>query len=249
MDIDQAKQILSTYRENHAPTEEQQAALTLLESDDALAAWYTEDQSFDAAIRDKLSEVVAPPSSMDDLLQQLRGAPNVVTLPEQRTSRRQALALVATLVGLLAIIGLVIQGRSQSIDDMATFRSDMVEFVRSMTETDVTKGNHMIIAATLRKGGAPLSTNVTARFGEGAEMGCLVRDWHDTKVSMVCLNVGSDGQVVHLFAIAKDALSITGEDQMNHVVEEQNLKTKAWQEGEHYFLLVGDSEETELPNV
>jgi hypothetical protein len=202
MSRDEAKEILSAFRPG---TEDESdpvfvEALQLAEHDRELAAWLTERQAFDSAVKRRLAGSPLPLG----LFEEIRiGA--TLRQTKARHRRQRLFALAACLVLFLTLAGLWLHHRNfTEPTQFAACRSEMVRVLQQFPRLDLETAN----LAQARGWFADRLHLLQIQFPAGLQrfptIGCRTLDWHNHPLGLICFMV--DGEVVHFIVIPRSSI-------------------------------------------
>lgn len=187
------KETLSAFRkgdETRCPDEFAEA-FEALESNPELAAWFEEDQLFDADFRGALNELAVPP---------LKAAPSAPQIKRPSFLRKAVAAGIALVLGGLAFSLNNYRLDQRSATLVNDLRQSMAAFAASNFELDAMNNDLSVLQELNVSNGGTEGQALTKIFEKGLPMGCKVVDWNGHSVSLYCF--GNDkGQVVHAFVV------------------------------------------------
>jgi hypothetical protein len=259
----EAKLILCACRpdgqDQHDPSVKE--ALDLAEHDPALAAWLAREQTLDASLCSKLSEVKIPATLKAEILAGARVVKPQTLWKDLRTvlSAAAAVALAAIMVWSkeaphngfsLAAAPSVVSVPSAGASTLASFRDDMAEsfaqmqsvgFNPDLRTSDVDQINQFLtqrVSRTVEVG------QIVDNLGDASLFGCRIAQWNGLQVAMLCLR--REGQEAHLFVTQKSALAGLDDLKPKTVETCSGYPASAWQDGDKAYVLVGHTPETDL---
>jgi anti-sigma factor RsiW len=258
MDREEARLILQSCRPGDQDAGDPQfaEALALAKSDPELAAWFAEQQKFDAQVRDAIQSLPVPL----DLKATILAGENpplqkIVELPEAAWWRKLFLfmspvswAMAAT---ILIFLGLAIFfNQSKGGARFADYSARMVfAAVNDKNHVDVDNSDMKQVVAWLGEHhGENNFVLPVALNGEKGLMGCRVLDWHGQKISMLCYGLKNSGHVDLFVADAKIFSDAPPVDQPQFA-SSGGMPTASWSHDGQVYLLVGHNSGTDLEKV
>jgi hypothetical protein len=205
MNNETAKVILSAYRHDGADAQDPlfTDALQQARLDPELGKWFDEQRAFDHRIFQAVQRIEAPAS----LKEVLTAAGQGLKARPRPGSRIPWLALAAVLVvsGLL-LVGPLGVNRSKN-DSLAVFQKDALAMLSGQPgpKLDLMTPSLPATQDYIARKQGPLAPTLPAALKEMRTAGCLVTEWHHYRVSVTCF-LTSDGQLVHLVVLPRDAL-------------------------------------------
>lgn len=239
MNNEEAQFILRAYRPGGQDADDPQfaEALQMVRSDPQLAVWFAEEMSLDAAIGSKLRDTRVPADLRAAIL---AGRNMVERVPGWR--RGTVWALAASVVFLLALAAVWLRPPGGS--SLAAYRNAMAEMLSS---GQYQLGNHNESVENLQQW---LSAHQgVGDFALPAGMknfpgyGCVVLNWNEKKVTMLCLRSRENG-IVHLFVLDRRALPDAPPPGATQFAKAGEWMTASWTQGDKIYLLAsgGDRE-------
>ncbi len=207
-------------------------AFEQLRHDAALQRWFDREQTFAAAVAEKLNSIPPPPTLRDAILAGAR----VTHVTRQSTSRWMrpllfAAAAALVLAGVAAWWSLApIPGNT--LDEFAV---NFVErrFLLQKRAPDVSE-----LKTWLAARGGPLPRQLPASFSNLRALGCRTLDFKGHDVSLLCFE--RDGREFHVFVARRDDLapstlrSLAPTERSHHTVT-------AWSDEQNHYVLVSDA--------
>ncbi|MBL9113882.1 MAG: hypothetical protein JNJ83_02670 [Verrucomicrobiaceae bacterium] len=264
MNNQEAKLILCACRsdgqEQHEPSVRE--ALDCAESDPVLAAWLAREQTLDAALCAKLSEIPVPASLKSEILAGARVIKPTFVWTDARTllGAAAAVALAAVMVwskdapagaGSLPVFAQASpSGVSSAVASLASFRNDMagsfaqmqsVGFTPDLRTSNVDAVEDFLtqrVSRTIEVG------EIVDNLGDARLFGCRMAEWRGQKVSMLCLNSGTEE--AHLFVVHQSALTDVEDVKPKMIENCSGYPAAAWRDGDKAYVLVGHRPETDL---
>ena len=253
MNRKEAKLILQSYRHCGQDAGDPQfaEALVLAQSDVELAAWFADQQKFDAFASRKLKSVDVPP----DLKSKILAGENS---QQQKAIELPALAWLQNLfhspvswamaAAIVILFSLAIFWKQpESAARFADYSVQMVSAaVNDTNHVDVENSDMKQVVAWLgehhgeNKFVLPVALN-----GANGLVGCRVLDWHGQKVSMLCYGLNGVGHVDLFIAEAKVFPDAPLVDQPQFA-SGGGIPTASWSHDGMVYLMVGHSADADL---
>ncbi len=241
MDKLEAREILRLYRPGTERDEDPQmtAALKLARQDTELGQWLESHGAFYLAMRNKLKEIPVPADLKRNILREdavRRG--RIVEL------RNAVLPLAAAAAIILLAVGMWSYFTGETTQDFAACRERLVKqsqrgYAMTMTNTNLEAIHSFLLAKHCPD---YVLTKPLARLpGEG----CTTLEWHDRKVSMVCLKADGNKELF-LFVMDGAKLRHTPAAGAAEYSQVHRLMTASWTEGDKIYILAGPGSEAEL---
>jgi hypothetical protein len=206
MDREEAKKVLQAHRATDLDTTQPAfaEALVLAESDPELKAWWEAQQAFDSKVAAKLQGVPVPADLRASILAGHRSA--------ELFALRPFFPFWLAAAAAVAIICAV--GTSFHVDYLASqhiptddYQVAALNFLgNDAPDLAMTSTDHDKILAWLKNKNAPMGGDMPGKMQQLATVGCQKYVVHGHDVSLVCFTM-ADGRIVHLFMVARDALS------------------------------------------
>jgi hypothetical protein len=245
MDKSAAKEILRLYRPGTVDDQDPQMieALKFARQDPELAQWLEAHGKFQQAIRDKLKQIPIPADLKRNILRAdaaRRG---------RATEFRNALVplAAAALIAFLAVaVWSHLHGQTAE-NDFSTCRERIVMraqrgYSMPMMSSDLNAIHKYILDKQYPDYALPKP--LAQLTGEG----CALVDWHERKISMVCLKANS-GKEYFLFVMDRAQLqnppppAEAASPQYEQVL---HLMTASWTQGDKIYILAGPGEQADL---
>jgi hypothetical protein len=227
----QAKTVLIACRPgtDDLRTPEADAALELARRDPELRAWWKAQQAFHNQVRADLAGIEVPPDLRDRILSRAK----VVKLPVWR--HPAALSAAAAIVLLLTAVA-VWKAPSSAENSFETFRSRMVRNVLRQYRMDITTSDMTQVRQFLATNNAPANFVLPPKVNELPVMGAGLLSWRDRRVSMVCLNGGTNGTV---FVFIVDSRALSHAPRQRELAQVSELNTASWSEAGKTYVVAG----------
>jgi hypothetical protein len=258
MDREEAKFILQSCRPGDQDAGDPQfaKALALAKSDPELAAWFAEQQKFDAQVRDAIQSLPVPLDLKATILAD-RNPPlqKIVELPEAAWWRKLfsfmppvSWAMAATILIFLGIA--IFWSQLKRGASFADYCAQMVSAaVNDKNHVDVGNSDMKQVVAWLgQHQGENKFVLPVALNGDSGLMGCRVLDWHGQKISMLCYGLKNSGHVDLFVADVKIFSDAPPVDQPQFA-SRSGLPTASWSHASQVYLLVGHSSGTDLEKI
>lgn len=194
MTLDQAKVILSGYRPNGRDADDPRfsEALELARHHPELARWFAEQQAFDGAMTQALTQSPVPLGlKAAILLRAQAGRPEkLIRLPWWHWRAPIPISAVAATFLMLAVIGAL--WLYEPSDQYADFRDEVV--ARTWAEASHLRlhtGDLTQIRAWLASQGAAGNFILPKGLSDLRPVGCSTVEWRGNKVGLLCLSSGS----------------------------------------------------------
>lgn len=217
------------------------AALELVQQDAELRQWWEQQQGFHEEARRRFQEIPVPARLREHILSRTK----IIELPWwRRPVVWSAAAAVLLLIGMVALWQR--QGQSSAESSFSTFRSRMVQSVLRQYRMDIMTNDMGYIRRFLDGHQAPSDYTLPAGLARLPAMGAGVLSWQDRRVSMVCLDSGTNG-TLFLFVVDKNSMQNPPQKQVAATVKE--LATISWSEAGKTYVLAGSGEKEWLEGI
>ena len=243
MDSQKAKVILQSYRPGGQDAADPlfAEALEQVRRDPELRAWFADQQTFDAAVREQLQRVPVPIELKNAILAQHK-----IVAPTWRARRFVIAALAAMLVvaATLAVIWLTPVGRFGRAT-MAKFEREMPAILSEGFNLEFLDTDATALQSWLRNRRSVDDFALPATVARLPGYGCRVLDWRGHKVAVMCFRA-PDGKLIHLFTLKRVELpkfELTGDF---HLARSREWATASWIRGDRVFLLATLGDEASL---
>ena len=231
MNSAQAKTILIACRPgtDDLRTPEADAALELARQDPELRAWWKEQQMFHQQVSASLGGMEVPGDLRDRILSRAK----TVNLPLWR--HPAVLSAAAAIVLLLAAVA-VWRNTSSADDSFEIFRSRMVRNVLRQYRMDITTSDMTRVRRFLATNNAPADFVFPPKVNQLPVMGAGLLSWRDRRVSMVCLNGGTNGTV---FVFIVDSRALSHVPRERELAQVSDLNTVSWTVAGKTYVMAG----------
>jgi anti-sigma factor RsiW len=253
MNREEAKLILQVCRPGGQDAEDPQfaEALALVKSDAELAAWFADQQKFDAFASRKLKSVVVPSGLKAKILADaIPARQKIVELPAPAWWQNLLHSPVSWAMAVVVVIFLSLAfywKQPESTAHFADYSAQMVSAaVNDAHHVDVENSDMKQVVAWLgehhgeNKFVLPVALN-----GSNGLVGCRVLDWHGHKVSMLCYGLSDPGHVDLFVAEANVFPDAPPEDKPQYV-SSGGMPTASWSHEGMVYLMVGHSADADL---
>jgi hypothetical protein len=212
-------------------TPEADAALEVTRRDPELRHWWQQQQEFHKKLGTELRDLPVPEHLRDRILARAK----TVRLPVWR--RPAILSAAAAVVLLLTFVAF--WKRPSAENSFQTFRARMVANVLRQYRMDLTTGDMTQIRQFLATNNAPADYVLPPPINRLPAMGAGLLSWQDRRVSMVCLNGGTNG-TVFVFIVARDALRDA--PQARDLARVNELSTVSWSDAGKIYVVAAAGE-------
>jgi anti-sigma factor RsiW len=258
MNRDQARLILQSYRPAGQDAADPQfaEALALAKQDAELAAWFAEQQKFDAQISREIKSLPAPSDLKAKILARRNSQrQQIVELPAPVWWRDlfsfNSPVSWAMAAAMLILFNLAIFWRhAESTARFADYSAQMVSAaVNDTNHVDVANSDMKQVVAWLGEHqGESQFVLPVALNGSSGLMGCRVLDWHGQKVSMLCYGLKGSGHVDLFVAEAKYFPDAPPVDQPQFA-SSGGMPTASWNHDGKVYLMVGHNTSADLEKI
>jgi hypothetical protein len=246
VDKKEAMEILRLYRPgtDNDPDPRLAEALQLARQDPELAHWFEAHCGFYTALRSKLKEIPVPADLSQKILRaeavrRRRIVPWNKILPP--------LAAAATVVFLATALWFhILRVRSDNFPDARErlAKEPQRGYVMTLISTNLDAIHSYLLAKQCP------DYQLTKPLAKLDGLGCADLQWHDRRVSMVCLKdkQGKDGKPADLYLFAMEKANfrnapLPGEMKFEKI---HRLMTASWTQGDKLYILAGPGEEADL---
>jgi anti-sigma factor RsiW len=256
MNREEARLILQSCRPGGQDAADPQfaEALALAKQDAELAAWFADQQKFDAFASRKLKSVAVPSDLKAKILAEaIPARQKIVELPApawwQNLFRPPvSWAMAAMIVILLSLA--VFWKRPESAAHFADYSAQMVSAaVNDTNHVDVENSDMKQVVAWLGEHHGENKFILPAALnGANGLVGCRVLEWHGQKVSMLCYGLSGAGHVDLFVADAKvfpDAPPVDSPQ----FASSGGMPTASWSHDGMVYLMVGHSADADLKKL
>jgi anti-sigma factor RsiW len=253
MNREEAKLILQVCRPGGQDAGDTQfaEALALLKSDTELAAWFADQQKFDAFVSRKLKSVAVPPGLKAKIL---AGAipvrQKIVELPAPAWWQKLfhspvSWAMAAIVVIFLSLV--IFWKQPENGSRFADYSTQMVyAAVNDAHHVDIENQDmKQVVAWLVEHHGENKFVLPAALNGSNGLAGCRVLDWHGRKVSMLCYGLSGPGHVDLFVTGAKFFPDAPPEDKPQFI-SNGGMPTASWSHEGMVYLMVGHSVNADL---
>jgi hypothetical protein len=232
-------------------------ALALAKSDLELAAWFAEQQKFDARVRHSIQSLPVPP----DLKAKILAGQNP---PRQKIIERSApvwwqnlfsfrspISWATATAAICLLLGTAVFWKSSvGSTRFADYSAQMVfAAVNDKNHVDIDNSDMKQVVVWLGDHhGENNFVLPVALNGDSGLMGCRVLDWHGQKISMLCYGLKNSGHVDLFVADAKIFTDAPPADQPEFA-SRSGMPTASWSHDGQVYLLVGHNSGTDLEKV
>lgn len=226
------KEILSAYRngDEERYADDFDEAFMALETDEELAAWFNEDQAFDAEFGARIKEFEVPEQKKVESPKAL-----IVHFPLFK------LAVAALLILGLGFFGVIRFDQIQQVKTAArvdNFRHSMAVFAESKFELDLMNNDLSKLRSIVTAKGGSAGDALDQIFKHSMPKGCKVVNWGETTVSLYCF-ANDQGQVVHSFVVPLKQLNgPRAADYIRTIVSHENRENGGFVSGDMAYLLI-----------
>ena len=232
MNTQETKRILSSYRPgSHAVVDmEVGAALSEVERDAGLRAWFEGQNAFHGAIRRCVGEIPVPSGLPERILAAVKIVP---MRPWWQSPIAWGLAATfAVLAGLFLAVA-----RPFAPENWGRFRDRMVAWSVHEYRMDIVTNQMTALREFHASRGTPSDYSLPAGLAKLPPMGGGSLTWRDHPASMVCLNF-ENRSVLYLFVIESEAVRLAPPTKPTFSKHgNERLLTASWTEGNKSYLL------------
>jgi hypothetical protein len=232
MDRQEAKLLLQAHRPNGSdPMQPAFAeALTLVESDPELKAWWEAQQSFDLKVAAKLAEIPIPAGLRSTIMagrkiEQL--TPQTSLLPWLAMAAVVAILCVAGTFKEVAVATGPLPHMAYEAQVLPLLRDDAPNLAMISSDRDK-------ISVWVNGQSAPMGA-LPDGLKSLSPIGCQKYSVHGHNVSLVCFTM-ADGHIAHLFVVMQSAIS-DPQGNTPEMHEMQGWSTASWSDGQMSYLL------------
>jgi anti-sigma factor RsiW len=259
MNREEARLILQSYRPAGQDAADPQfaEALALAKQDAELAAWFAEQQKFDAQISREIKSLPAPSDLKAKIL--ARGnsqRQKIVELPAPAWWRDLfsfnspvSWAMAAAML-ILFSVAIFWRQAEKSTTRFADYSVQMVSAaVNDTNHVDVADSDMKQVVAWLGEHhGESQFVLPVALNGSSGLMGCRVLNWHGQKVSMLCYGLKDSGHV-DLFVAEADYFSDAPPPDEPQFASRGGMPTASWSHDGKVYLMVGHNASADLEKI
>jgi anti-sigma factor RsiW len=250
---EEAKLILQVCRPGGQDAEDPQfaEALALVKSDAELAAWFADQQKFDAFASRKLKSVVVPSGLKAKILADaIPARQKIVELSTPAWWQKLLHSPVSWAMAVVVVIFLSLAfywKQPESTAHFADYSAQMVSAaVNDAHHVDVENSDMKQVVAWLGEHhGENKFVLPVALKGSNGLVGCRVLEWHGQKISMLCYGLSGPGHVDLFVAEANVFPDAPPEDKPQYV-SSGGMPTASWSHDGMVYLMVGHSADADL---
>jgi anti-sigma factor RsiW len=252
MNREEAKLILQVFRSSGADLDDPQfaEALALAKSDSELAAWFADQQKFDALAARAITSAPVPLDLKAKILASVAPAPEktieqpVLTWWQNIISLRSpvAWAMAAVIVALLSLV--VFWSKPVKMEQFADYRAAMIRAsANEIHHVDMHNDNLGEVEAWLAAHHALTNFNLPLAMRHSSGLnGCRVLDWHGQMVSMLCFSLDGSKHV-DLFVAKLTNLANPPPLGRPEFAQVGQRATASWSAAGKVYLMVGQVDE------
>jgi hypothetical protein len=198
-----AKFVLNTYRPGGADAQDPtfRSALDQAARDPDLAAWFTEQRSFDSLVAAKLTEITPPPNLYSAILAGMETRP-----PVRRFAMRPIFALAAVLVlsGVIVVPMYLEHESSRALIEKFQKANLTMLSSPSWPQLDLVTNDFARTQEYLAQMNAPCVPQLPGALLSLPTAGCKAFTWNNRQLSLTCFRLPS-GELLHVFVIDEKA--------------------------------------------
>jgi anti-sigma factor RsiW len=253
MNREEAMLILQVYRPGGRDADDPQfiEALALAKRDPELAAWFAEQQKFDALVSGGLRQVRAPHDLRAKILageqKQRTVEPAVSFWWQNLFSWHSPISWAMAAAVLIFLSMAVLWNKHESSANFANYRGQMVRAAENDTHhVDVLNSNMKQVLAWLGEHQGENNLVLPPAFsGATGLVGCRVLDWHGQTVSMLCYKLKGSAHM-DLFVAKAGAFPDAPPPDKPQFVKSDGMATASWSHDGMAYLIVGHGGEAIL---
>lgn len=237
MDTKEVKQVLSAYQsdKDHFSDPHMLEALSMLDKEPDLAAWFDNQLAFDRQVHEALEEVPDIAGLKSRILADYRQARKGKVIRYIRWASAIAAVLLLGVAGFLGYVS----NYNSKMHEYATLREGMSHFIAGSYFTlDFIDTDLEHIGEWLEAEDAPLFEGIPAALAAKEPIGCKKMNWNGQVVSLVCFHREA-GTIVHMFVAERDGFSEEAIANLDEVLISHGLETGGWMTDTHVYLLTG----------
>ena len=240
MDNQQAKEILSLYRAglDEATDPFFAEALAQAQRDPELGRWFEKQSAIDAAMREKFQQIAAPASLPQQIL-----AERKIVRPAIWWAHPALWAAAAAAIVLAVLVGYLLQ--QPETPNFQSYRKNMAKLVSGEYKMMLETNDLGAIRQFLGKNHGVADYVLTKEMEKLPAEGCALINWHDRRVSLVCLERGHDDDLF-LFIVDRSALPDPPPSQTAQFARVNNMTTASWTVGDKTYVLASKGNEEDL---
>jgi uncharacterized membrane protein YbaN (DUF454 family) len=235
---DEAKNILLLYRHGTADTDDPPIAeaLALAKRDPELARWLEKHCARQFVLREKFRQIGAPAGLKEQVISEQAAQAKIIFWRQNAV-----LAAAAVVVALVALAPFWFRFH-HSDDTLAIYQNRMAGVALRGYAMDLETNGVAPIRAYFAQHGAPADFVLSAPLGKIALAGCAIKNWQNTKVSMICFRTGKPlpaGEPGDLWLFVVDRASVKNAPAAGppQFVKVNQLVAAVWTQGDKFYLL------------
>ncbi|MBI1177785.1 hypothetical protein GC207_10145 [bacterium] len=239
MNLEEAKRILLAYRPgtDDANDPDVRAALAEAARSPDLAAWWRDQQTVRAELRDRFRSISPPANLKENIL----AAHKTIEIKWWRTTRFRAAAIAACLIGLISVLIWRPAPKESRFDE---FRDRMVRTVIREYRMDITNNVEGEVRGFLTRNSDYPDFQLTPSLKTVPLFGAGKLTWTGHPVSMICFKRKPD-VLMYLFVIDRSAFdSPPGSRPV--FAEVARRATASWSDGNRVYTLTSEAGESDL---
>jgi hypothetical protein len=209
MTREQAQEILLLQRPGAAADGDSDTAeaLRLAEVDSELKGWLQQHLEFQTRVATEMGKIEPPADLKAGIIAGAKAAGSETQSGVGgKFSRRQILAIAASIILALALAGLWLSRRDEDAPTFANFRSRMTSFALRTYQMDIVTNNATAVRDYLKANGAPADFGLTRELAKLPVKGGGRLSWQNQPVAMMCFNL-ADNQTAFMFVMDESALA------------------------------------------
>ncbi|MEZ5275934.1 MAG: hypothetical protein R3F07_06110 [Opitutaceae bacterium] len=231
MDKREAQFILSAYRPNGRDAKDDRiaAALSLVEGDPELKAWFESEIRQDQVIAEKLRQVRPPAGLRDQIL-------TGMSLAEAAPPWWRGAPAMAIAASLIVVSGLILSWNRPAYEsEFAELRANALSYSAGFISLDFFADQVSDLTTWLTDRDAPATTDLIGRLESLPGIGCRTLSWGGKTVSLVCLQGES---TFHVFMIDREDLSDDPALTEPQFWQMKGRTVVSWEDAERVYVLV-----------
>lgn len=213
-------------------------ALAQAQRDPELGRWFRRQQDVDTALRRKFTHLPVPAGLEQQITSERR-----IARPAASWERRALLAGAVAAVILAVVAGYLL--RQPGPQNFAAFRATMAKLVSGEYKMTLETRDQAAIRQFLAKNHSPADYVLTREMDKLPAEGCALINWHEQRVSLVCLDRGEDRDLF-LFVIDRSALPDPPAGQTPQFIRVGSMATASWSSGNRAYMLATKGSENDL---
>jgi hypothetical protein len=238
MTTDQAKFILQAYRPDQeaANLPELKEALNLMEENESLQKWFEEEQAFDNAFAQKLSNIDIPKGLSELVLTQVIAKPGKpIEFPWwKQFSAWGAAASILLVLGLVLIPDrrVPLQESMMTIENFQQFANQALKNVEGFGASSNDWGK---LVEYLNENNTPAPTTLPGSMDQMPTVGCMTLKFKEKPVGVICFGKNSKS---HLFVIRSQDFPLLPTTEQPIFEENPFTTTGYWSGKDKHYLVV-----------